>query len=42
MVSDTDSIAETVKNEIETVLSKGDDCNPQVIKHKIKNYDKYS
>ena len=40
MVSDTDSIAETFKNEIETVLSKGDDCNPQVIKHKIKNYEK--
>ena len=40
IVSDTDSIAETVKNEIETVLSKGDDCNPQVIKNKIKNYEK--
>ena len=40
MVSDTDSIAETVKNEIEAVLSKDNDCNPQVIKHKIKNYEK--
>ena len=39
-LSDTDSIAETVKNEIEAVLSKSDDCNPQVIKRKIKNYEK--
>lgn len=40
MVSDTDSIAETVKNEIEAVLSKDNDCNPQVIKRKIKNNEK--
>ena len=40
MVSDTESIAETVKNEIETVLSKGDNCNSQVIRRKIKNYEK--
>lgn len=40
MVSDTDSIAETVKNEIEAVLSKDDDCNLQVIRRRIKNYEK--
>ena len=40
MVLVTECVAETVKNEIEAVLSKDDDCNPQIIRPKIKNYEK--
>ncbi len=36
----SDDIAQKVKNEIEIVLMKKDDNNPQVIQRKIKNFEK--
>ena len=40
MLSKSDDIAESVKKEIEIVLMKNDDINPQVIQRKIQNFEK--
>ena len=40
MLPKEDDIAKKVKNEVDIVLNKKDNNNPQVIRRKIKNYEK--